>query len=180
MGFWLLAKATSACSPSLCTRPRPHPTPCSTEGNQGGLCPTARILDSGGPMVGLAWAPGTGRAWRGEAGPQWPLRTLPGSSALGATQIHPIPDHTLWHLPLAFASHSRSLHLAPQSLGSSSRVDKSKAVPCEGWKPAGLLWHSCTQCLTGPVCAPGPLLSQGQSRLAYPESTPSLPSSRPG
>lgn len=58
-------------------------------------------------------------------------------------------------------------------------MDKSKAVPCEGWKPAGLLWHSCTQCLTGPVCAPGPLLSQGQSRLAYPRSPP-LPALPPG
>lgn len=59
------------------------------------------------------------------------------------------------------------------------RVDKSKAVPFEGWRPAGLLWHSCTQCLTGPVCAPGPLLSQGQSRLAYPWSPP-LPALPPG
>ena len=132
MGFWLLAKATSACSPSLCTRPRPLPLVFHPEGNQVGLCPTAGFWTegaSGGPTVGslglLALVELAGRGWAPAATEDSSGEVLP----LEPHRSTPIPDHTLWHLPLAFASHSRSLHLAPQSLGSSSEWTRVRLSP---------------------------------------------------
>lgn len=154
----------------------PSPARVPPRRELGGTLPHSRILDRegrGGPKAGSPGLQALGElVEQGSA----PAAAEEPSRGVLPSELQRRPPQAIHSGPCPWPSPAspEASTLRPR-LWALLSMDKSKAVPCEGWRPAGLLWHSCTQCPAAPMCARGPLLSPGQSRLPTPRVHPSLP-----